>query len=433
MNCMRFYIRTFGCQMNVSDSEIVEAILTQAGYDKTEDMSAANVILFNTCSVRDRAEQSLYKQVEQIKKTSSRTVIVGILGCMAQRLKDNLLTNKNIDFVLGVDEYRHIVEIIEQVFKTKTKQSLAEFDYNELYDDIRPNYGSHLSAFVPIIRGCNNYCTYCVVPYTRGREKSRDFNSIIREVKDLQENGYKEVTLLGENVDSYNYDNHNFADLLASLAETAPMVRIRFTSSNPQDISLQLIQTIKNYDNICKHIHLPLQSGSDRMLKLMNRKYTREEYLDKIKLIREHLPECAITTDIICGFCDETEEDHQDTLQTMREVIFDSSFMFIYSERSGTFAQKHLKDNVPLDVKQHRLEEVIALQKKLSEQQNEKYVGKDVEILVEGPSKRNKDEFFGRTTTNKVVVFRNDYTQTGDIISIRVTGCNSATLFGKLY
>lgn len=428
----KFFLRTFGCQMNVSDSEIVEAILLQAGYSKTDDMYTASVILFNTCSVRDRAEQSLYKQVRQIKKDPGHTVVVGVLGCMAQRLRDNLLEDNNIDFVLGVDEYRHLVDIIEDIFRTKNKRVLAEFDDEEFYDNIKPRYCSTISAFVPIIRGCNNYCTYCVVPYTRGREKSRDFNSIISEIKDLQERGYKEVTLLGENVNSYLYDDHNFASLLEALATTAPTMRIRFTSSNPQDISLQLVQTIKRHDNICRHIHLPLQSGSNRMLKLMNRKYTREEYLDKIKMLQEELPGCSITTDIICGFCDETEKDHQETLSVMRAVPFDSSFTFIYSERSGTFAEKNLHDNIPLTTKHRRLEEVIALQKRLSEQQNDKYVDSDVEILVEGPSKRDKTEFFGRTGTNKVVIFNNTNKQIhpGDFITLHITKITPATLFG---
>ncbi len=428
----KFFLRTFGCQMNVSDSEIVEAILIQAGYEKTYNMSTADVILFNTCSVRDRAEQSLYKQVRQIKKISHNTVIVGVLGCMAQRLKDQLLENDNIDFVLGVDEYRHIVDFIEDIYRTKEKRILAEFYEEEFYDNIKPRYGNTISAFVPIIRGCNNYCTYCVVPYTRGREKSRDFNSIISEIKSLQERGYKEVTLLGENVNSYRYAAHDFTSLLEALATTVPTMRIRFTSSNPQDISLQLVQTIKRHDNICRHLHLPLQSGSNRMLRLMNRKYTREEYLDKIKMLQEELPGCSITTDIICGFCDETEKDHQETLDVMSSVPFDSSFTFIYSERSGTFAEKNLHDNIPPVIKHRRLEEVIALQKRLSEQQNDKYVDSDVEILVEGPSKRDKREFFGRTDTNKVVIFNNTNKQIhpGDFITLHIMKITSATLFG---
>lgn len=429
-----FYIRTFGCQMNISDSEIVISILTSAGYEKTASMSTADVILFNTCSVRDKAEQSLYKQVKQIKKNSTHTVVVGILGCMAQRLKDHLLENDNVDFVLGVDEYRRIVDVVEGIFKTKERTVLAEFDNNEFYDNLKPHYGSSISAFVPIIRGCNNYCTYCVVPYTRGKEKSRDFNSIITEIQNLQEQGYKEVTLLGENVNSYRYDNHNFASLLAAIATTAPTMRIRFTSSNPQDISLQLVKTIKQHDNICRHIHLPLQSGSNRMLRLMNRKYTREEYLEKIDMIHEELPWCSITTDIICGFCDETEEDHQATLDTMETVSFDSSFTFIYSERSGTFAEKNLNDNIPLAIKRRRLEEVIELQRELSEKKNDKYIGNDVEVLVEGPSKRNKKEFFGRTTTNKVVIFHNNENKIppGTFLTLHITEKTSATLFGRI-
>ena len=422
--------------MNVADSEIIEMILMKQNFIKVDDINSAEVILFNTCSIRDKAEQSLFKQIEQIKNKKNK--IIGILGCMAQRLGKALLEHKNIDFVLGPDEYRTLPKVIEEVYNKKVRIVKTDFVTDEFYDDFSQNYKYGISAFIPIIRGCNNFCTYCVVPYTRGREKSRDIDSIIKEIKSLKDKNYKEITLLGENVDSYSFckgdKKYNFSDLLKLVAEVDENIRIRFTSSHPKDINKDILETIQKYKNICKHIHLPVQSGSNKILKLMNRPYSREEYLEKIELIRTLIPSCGITTDIMCGFCDENEDDHQQTLDLMEKIKYDSSFTFAYSERSGTYSAKNFKDNVDKDTKIRRLNEIINLQHIHSEYQNKKYIGKTFEILVEGESKRNKNEYFGRTTCNKVVIFENlnNKISSGEFLNVKINNYTSATLFGNI-
>lgn len=422
--------------MNVADSEIIEMILMKQNFIKVDDINSAEVILFNTCSIRDKAEQSLFKQIEQIKNKKNK--IIGILGCMAQRLGKALLEHKNIDFVLGPDEYRTLPKVIEEVYNKKVRIVKTDFVTEEFYDDFSQNYKYGISAFIPIIRGCNNFCTYCVVPYTRGREKSRDIDSIIKEIKSLKDKNYKEITLLGENVDSYSFckgdKKYNFSDLLKVVAEVDENIRIRFTSSHPKDINKDILETIQKYKNICKHIHLPVQSGSDKILKLMNRPYSREEYLEKIELIRTLIPSCGITTDIMCGFCDENEDDHQQTLDLMEKIKYDSSFTFAYSERSGTYSAKNFKDNVDKDTKIRRLNEIINLQHIHSEYQNKKCIGKTFEILVEGESKRNKNEYFGRTTCNKVVIFENLNNKifSGEFVNVKINNYTSATLFGTV-
>lgn len=422
--------------MNVADSEIIEMILMKKNFKKVEDINNADVILFNTCSIRDKAEQSLFKQIEQIKINKNK--IVGVLGCMAQRLGKTLLEYKNIDFVLGPDEYRTLPQVIENIYNKKEKIAKTEFINDEFYDDFSQNYKNGIAAFIPITRGCNNFCTYCVVPYTRGREKSRDIDSIIKEIKFLKNKNYKEVTLLGENVDSYSFckgdKKYNFSDLLKVVAEVDENIRIRFTSSHPKDINKDVLETIQKYKNICKHIHLPIQSGSNKILKLMNRPYSREEYLEKIELIRTLIPSCGITTDIMCGFCDENEDDHQQTLDLMEKIKYDSSFTFAYSERSGTYSAKNFKDNVDKDTKIRRLNEIINSQHIHSEYQNKKCIGKTFEILVEGESKRNKNEYFGRTTCNKVVIFENlnNKIPSGEFLNVKINNYTSATLFGNV-
>ena len=434
-----FYIRTFGCQMNVADSEIVESILINNSYIKVNDIKSADIIIFNTCSVRDKAEQSLFKQIDQIKNTKKKKILIGILGCMAQRLKDELFKNENIDFVVGPDQYKQIPNIIDNICENyEGKIVETEFIQYEFYENITQNYSSSISAFIPIIRGCNNFCTYCIVPYTRGREKSRNIDSIVTEIKKLSKKNYKEVTLLGENVDSYSFskDNktYNFADLLKIISENVDNIRIRFTSSHPKDIDKNVLEVIKNNKNICKHVHLPVQSGSNKILKLMNRPYSIEEYIEKINMIRAIIPDCGITTDIMCGFCEETDEDHQQTLKLMEEIKFDYAFTFAYSERSGTYSAKFLKDNICKEIKIKRLNEIIKLQQIHSKYQNSKCINKTFEILVEGQAKRNKNEFLGRTTCNKCVIFdnTNKNVKLGDFINVKINKCTSATLFGEV-
>ena len=433
------YIETYGCQMNFSDSEIVVSILENDSYKYTSDINSAGVILINTCSIRDKAEQRIWKRINQLKslKKKNANLIIGIIGCMAERLKNELLKTDVVDLVAGPDAYRDMPALIEKAKKNQKASNVVLSDY-ETYDEIKPNYfqTNGVSAFISIMRGCQNFCTYCVVPYTRGKERSRSPESIINEAKNLFEKGYREVTLLGQNVNSYKWDSNNekvnFAKLLESVALISPLLRVRFTTSHPKDISDELIYTIAKYKNICNYIHLPMQSGSTKILKLMNRRYTREWYMDRIKAIKRIIPDCSISTDVISGFCSETEEDHQDTLSLMQWVGYDFAYMFKYSERSGTYAAKKLKDDVPEDVKGRRLNEIIALQQKLSYESNLKDVGKIFEVLIEGVSKRSGKQFSGRNQQNKVVVFDKEDAKIGQYVNVKITDCTSATLIGKI-
>ena len=433
------YIETYGCQMNFSDSEIVVSILENDSYKYTSDINSAGVILINTCSIRDKAEQRIWKRINQLKslKKKNTNLIIGVIGCMAERLKDELLETNVVDLVAGPDAYRDMPALIEKAKKNQKASNVVLSDY-ETYDEIKPNYfqTNGVSAFISIMRGCQNFCTYCVVPYTRGKERSRSPESIINEAKNLFEKGYREVTLLGQNVNSYKWDSNNekvnFAKLLESVALISPLLRVRFTTSHPKDISDELIYTIAKYKNICNYIHLPMQSGSTKILKLMNRRYTREWYMDRIKAIKRIIPDCSISTDVISGFCSETEEDHQDTLSLMQWVGYDFAYMFKYSERSGTYAAKKLKDDVPEDVKGRRLNEIIALQQKLSYESNLKDVGKIFEVLIEGVSKRSGKQFSGRNQQNKVVVFDKEDAKIGQYVNVKITDCTSATLIGKI-
>ncbi|MCD6111810.1 MAG: tRNA (N6-isopentenyl adenosine(37)-C2)-methylthiotransferase MiaB [Bacteroidales bacterium] len=433
------YIETYGCQMNFSDSEIVVSILENDSYKYTSDINSAGVILINTCSIRDKAEQRIWKRINQLKslKKKNTNLIIGVIGCMAERLKNELLKTDVVDLVAGPDAYRDMPALIEKAKKNQ-KASNVVLSEIETYDEIKPNYfqTNGVSAFISIMRGCQNFCTYCVVPYTRGKERSRSPESIINEAKNLFEKGYREVTLLGQNVNSYKWDSNNekvnFAKLLESVALISPLLRVRFTTSHPKDISDELIYTIAKYKNICNYIHLPMQSGSTKILKLMNRRYTREWYMDRIKAIKRIIPDCSISTDVISGFCSETEEDHQDTLSLMQWVGYDFAYMFKYSERSGTYAAKKLKDDVPEDVKGRRLNEIIALQQKLSYESNLKDVGKTFEVLIEGVSKRSGKQFSGRNQQNKVVVFDKEDAKIGQYVNVKITDCTSATLIGKI-
>ena len=436
----KLFIETYGCQMNVADSEVVAAVMQMAGYDTTNDINSADAIFINTCSVRDNAEQKIFSRLNQLnalRKKMKHRLIIGIIGCMAERIKDVLITDYNVDLVAGPDSYLNLPALIAEV-ETGNKAIDTALSTTETYRDIIPKRvgGSKVSGFISIMRGCNNFCTYCIVPYTRGRERSREPQSILNELNDLKIKGFKEVTLLGQNVNSYLYKPQNgepvdLAALLALVADAAPQMRIRFTTSNPEDLSDQIIDVMASRNNICKHIHLPVQSGSNKVLKLMNRKYTREWYLDRIARIRKAMPDCGISTDLFTGFHNETEEDFQLTLSLMREVGFDSSFMFKYSERPGTFAAKRLPDNVPEDVKIERLNRMIALQNELSLCSNRKDVGKTFEVLVEGYSKRSRNDMFGRTEQGKVIVFPAGNTHIGDIVKCTVEHASSATLIGK--
>ena len=420
--------------MNFADSEVVAAVMQMAGYDLCDDLAQADAVFMNTCSIRDHAEQKANARLEYFSqlKRKKKNLIVGVLGCMAERVKEQLLEQKVVDLVVGPDAFLDLPHLIAQVEQGE-KAINVEFSTTETYKDILPRRigGNKIGGFVSIMRGCNNFCSYCIVPYTRGRERSRPYESILNEVNDLYNKGYKEVTLLGQNVNSYQYDEINFAQLLDKLAVAVPNMRIRFTTSHPKDIHEETIQVIAKHPNLCKHIHLPVQSGSNKILKLMNRKYTREWYLEKVELIRKYIPDCGISTDMFTGFHDETEEDHQLTLQLMREVGYDSAFMFKYSEREGTYASKHLPDNVEEEVKLRRLQEMIDLQLELSLQSNLKDVGKTFEVLAEGYSKRSKEQLFGRTSQNKVVLFDKGDVQIGDIIQVTIERATAATLFGK--
>lgn len=436
----KIYIETYGCQMNVGDSEVIFSILGKEGYERTESMDDADVILANTCSVRDNAEQRIWGRIEVFHKQKEKRsgVVVGIVGCMAERLKDKLLDTHKVDLVAGPDSYRTLPTLLRDIAPDKPQINVM-LSHEETYADIVPvrTDRNGVSAFISIMRGCNNVCSYCVVPYTRGAERSRDPQTIVDEARDVFSKGYKEVTLLGQNVDSYNWkpaegEGCDFPKLLVMVARISPELRVRFATNHPKDISDELIETMARYDNICNHIHLPVQSGSDRLLEKMRRRYTAEWYLERVAMIREVLPGCGITTDVIAGFCSETEEDHQQTLELFRKVGFDYAFMFYYSERPGTLAARHYPDDVPLDVKTRRLNEIIALQSELSLKSNQNDIGKTFRVLVEGPSKKNPEELCGRSGSNKMCVFPGKGHKAGDYVDVKVLSCTSATLIGKL-
>ncbi len=436
----KFYIETYGCQMNVADSEVVAAILQTTDAEMADRWEDADIVLLNTCSIRDNAEQKVGARLRELKAhirnrqsgTSNRRYIIGVIGCMAERMGQELIDEYGVDFVAGPDAYLDIPNLLAQC-EQGHKALNVTLSTTETYRQIIPaRIGRSISGFVSIMRGCNNFCSYCVVPYTRGRERSRDVESILNEVRDLQSKGYKEVTLLGQNVNSYRYGNIDFADLLEIVAEAVPDMRIRFTTSHPKDMSDKTLEAISRHANLCKFIHLAVQSGSNHILKLMNRKYTREWYLDRIAAIRRILPTAAISTDIFCGFHDETLEDHAETLSLMREVGFDSAFMFKYSERPGTYASKHLPDNIPEEEKVRRLNEIIALQTQLSLESNLREVGKEVEVLVEGFSKRSHDDMYGRTEQYKTVVFPRTDEKVGDLVKVRISEASAATLRGEI-
>ena len=434
----KLYIETYGCQMNVADSEVVASIMQMAGYEVTERLEEADAVFLNTCSVRDNAEQKIYNRLEALnalRKGRGSSLIIGVLGCMAERVKQDLLEHHHCDLVAGPDAYLSLPDLIAQA-ETGHKAINIELSTTETYKDVVPQrlHGARIGGFVSIMRGCNNFCHYCIVPYTRGRERSRDVESILREVRDLRDRGFKEVTLLGQNVNSYRSgvdERVAFPELLRLVAEEAPEMRIRFTTSHPKDMSDETLRVIAEMPNVCKHIHLPVQSGSDRILKLMNRKYTREWYLDRVAAIRRIIPDCGLSTDIFVGYHSETEEDHQLSLSLMREVGYDSAFMFKYSERPGTYASKHLPDDVPEEEKIRRLNELIQLQTEISAQQNRKDVGKEFDVLVEGFSKRSREQLCGRTEQNKMVVFDKGSHHIGETVRVRITDSTSATLLGK--
>jgi tRNA-2-methylthio-N6-dimethylallyladenosine synthase len=419
--------------MNVADSEVIASVMKMAGYDTCEQLEEADAILLNTCSVRENAETKIYNRLEALYalKKKRKDFIVGVVGCMAERVKEDLIENHHVDLVAGPDAYLSLPDLFASV-EVGEKAINVELSTNETYRDVIPERicGNRVSGFVSIMRGCNNFCHYCIVPYTRGRERSREVDSILKEVCDLRDKGFKEVTLLGQNVNSYQAGAVGFPQLLALIAEQVPEMRIRFTTSHPKDMSDETLQVIATHANICRHIHLPVQSGSNRILKLMNRKYTREWYLDRVAAIRRILPDCGLTTDIFVGYHSETEEDHQLSLSLMRECGYDSAFMFKYSERPGTYAAKHLPDDVPEETKIRRLNEMIALQNELSAESYQKDIGKTYEILVEGVSKRSKDQLFGRTPQNKVVVFDRGTHHIGDFVQVKITAASSATLKG---
>ncbi len=432
----KVYIETYGCQMNVNDSEVILSILQDAGYALTENIDEANVILANTCSIRDNAEQRIWGRIDQFKlqKRKRDDVVIGIVGCMAERLKDKLL--EAVDIVAGPDSYRTLPSLLEAVRPDRPQINVL-LSHEETYAEISPVRldKNGVSAFISIMRGCNNVCSYCVVPYTRGAERSRDPYTIVREAQELFENGYKEVTLLGQNVDSYYWKDAetadmdvNFAQLLEMVAKISPDLRVRFSTSHPKDISDEVIYTMAMYENICKHIHLPVQSGSSAMLEKMRRKYDREWYLERVDKIRSVIPDCGITTDVIAGFSGETEQDHRDTLTLMEHVVFDSAFMFAYSERPGTLASRRYPDDIPYELKTQRLNEIIELQGRMSLKSNEKEVGKVLKVLVEGPSKKNPDELCGRASSNKMCVFPSRGEKAGDYCEVQVVSVTSATL-----
>ena len=430
----KLYIETYGCQMNVADSEVVASVMGMAGYEPTETLDDADAVFLNTCSVRDNAEQKIYHRLDALDaERKKRPLIIGVLGCMAERTGEDLLQHHHADLVAGPDAYLSLPDLIAQA-ETGHKAMNLDLSTTETYRDVLPQriFGARIGGFVSIMRGCNNFCHYCIVPYTRGRERSRDVESILKEVRDLRDRGFKEVTLLGQNVNSYRWNEQNsFPQLLRRVAEEAPQMRIRFTTSHPKDMSDETLHVIADMPNVCKHIHLPVQSGSNHILKLMNRKYTREWYLERVDAIRRIIPDCGLSTDIFVGYHDETEEDHQLSLSLMREVGYDSAFMFKYSERPGTYASKHLPDNIPEEEKIRRLNELIALQTEISAQQNKKDEGKEFDVLVESFSKRSREQLCGRTEQNKMVVFDKASHHIGETVRVKITGSTSATLLGK--
>ena len=440
----KLYIETYGCQMNVADSEVIASVMKMADYDYTESLDEADAVLLNTCSVRENAETKIYNRLEALHALQKRghKFIIGVVGCMAERVKDDLIKNHHVDLVAGPDAYLTLPDLFASV-EVGEKAMNIELSTTETYKDIIPERvcGNHISGFVSIMRGCNNFCHYCIVPYTRGRERSRDIKSILNEVLDLQRRGFKEVTLLGQNVNSYHFiqkdengnvtDEVDFPELLRRVAHAVPNMRVRFTTSHPKDMSDETLHVIAENANLCRHIHLPVQSGSDRILKLMNRKYTRAWYMDRVAAIRRIIPDCGLTTDIFVGYHSETEEDHQMSLSLMRECGYDSAFMFKYSERPGTYASKHLPDDVPEETKLRRLSEMINLQNELSAESYRKDIGKEYEVLVEGFSKRSRAQLFGRTGQNKVVVFDKGNHHIGDFVKVRILDSSSATLKGE--
>ncbi len=451
----KLYIETYGCQMNVADSEVVAAVMQMAGYEQTESLDDADAVFLNTCSVRDNAEQKIYHRLDALYAERKRrdkakgaksakqdeqdkpSLIIGVLGCMAERAREDLLQHHHADLVVGPDAYLTLPDLMAQA-ETGRQAINIELSTTETYRDVLPQriFGARIGGFVSIMRGCNNFCHYCIVPYTRGRERSRDIESILNEVRDLRDKNYKEVTLLGQNVNSYCWQDAqgveiSFPQLLRRVAEEAPQMRVRFTTSHPKDMSDETLQVIADMPNVCKHIHLPVQSGSNHILKLMNRKYTREWYLERVAAIRRIIPDCGLSTDIFVGYHDETEEDHQLSLSLMREVGYDSAFMFKYSERPGTYASKHLPDNIPEEEKIRRLNELIALQTQLSAEANKRDEGKEFDVLVESFSKRSREQLCGRTEQNKMVVFDKGQHHIGETVRVKITGSTSATLFGE--
>ena len=434
----KLFIETYGCQMNVADSEVVASVMKMAGYDLCTSADEADAIFLNTCSVRENAENKIYHRLEALnaERRKGRRFIIGVLGCMAERVKEELLEKHGVDLVAGPDAYLTLPDLTAQA-ETGHKAMNIELSTTETYRDVVPRriaLAQPISGYVSIMRGCNNFCHYCIVPYTRGRERSRDVESILREVRDLEERGYKEVTLLGQNVNSYRFERDGhiiaFPELLRTVAETAPGMRVRFTTSHPKDMSDDTLRVIAEMPNVCRHIHLPVQSGSDRILKLMNRKYTREWYMGRVEAIRRIIPDCGLSTDIFVGYHSETEEDHQMSLSLMREAAYDSAFMFKYSERPGTYASKHLPDDVPEEVKLRRLNEMIHLQTELSAEANKRDEGREFDVLVEGFSKRSNEQLCGRTGQNKMVVFDKGTHHIGETVRVKITGSTSATLFG---
>ena len=434
----KLYIETYGCQMNVADSEVIASVMKMAGYDTAPSAEEADAIFLNTCSVRDNAEQKILNRLEALRALRKKRphLIVGVVGCMAERVKDELIERHGVNLVAGPDAYLSLPDLMAAA-EAGEKAINVELSTTETYRDVVPRHigTARISGFVSIMRGCNNFCTYCIVPYTRGRERSRDVESILREARDLQEHGFREVTLLGQNVNSYRFTREDgtvitFPDLLRTVARAVPDLRVRFTTSHPKDMSDETLHVIAEEPNVCRHIHLPVQSGSSRILKLMNRKYDREWYLERVAAIRRIIPDCGLSTDIFCGFPGETEEDHRLSLSLMEECRYDSAFMFKYSERPGTYASRHLPDDVPEEVKIRRLNEIIALQNRLSAEANARCVGRTYEVLVEGVSKRSREQLFGRTEQNRVVVFDRGTHHIGDRVQVRVTESSSATLKG---
>lgn len=435
----KLFIETYGCQMNVADSEVVASIMQMAGYELCDDEDRADAIFLNTCSIRENAENKIYGRLETLhaEQKKGRNLIIGVLGCMAERVRQDLIDNHYANLVCGPDSYLNLPDMIAQCENGHNACNI-ELSTTETYRDVVPQRigAGRVSGFVSIMRGCNNFCHYCIVPYTRGRERSRDIESILTEARDLESRNYKEITLLGQNVNSYCWKREDgteirFPELLRTVARAVPGLRIRFSTSHPKDMSDETLHVIAEEPNVCRHIHLPVQSGSDRILKLMNRKYTREWYMDRVAAIRRIVPDCGLSTDIFAGYCSETEEDHQLSLSLMRECGYDSAFMFKYSERPGTYASRHLPDDVSEEVKIRRLNELIALQNELSAESNAKCVGKEYEILVEGVSKRSREQLFGRTEQNKVVVFDRGTHHPGEYVRVRITSSSSATLQGE--